>query len=72
MRERYHLKDQLVKLPRVHASTNVKRKFYARMTQGCPFEVRRRQPLLQPAIRRGGALPRMGVEHRWGREVAAG
>lgn len=42
------------------------------MTRGCLFEVRRRQPPLQPEIRRGGALPRMGVEHRWGREVAAG
>lgn len=53
MRERYHLKDQLVKKPHVHTLTNVKRKFYARMTRGCPFEVRRRQPLLQPEIRGG-------------------
>lgn len=42
------------------------------MTRGCLFEVRRRQPLLQPEIRGGEALPTMGVERRWGREVAAG
>jgi len=72
MRERYHLKDQRVQYPHVHASTNVKRKFYASMTRGCLFEVRRRQPLPQPEIRWREALPRMGVERRWGGEVAAG
>jgi hypothetical protein len=36
------------------------------MTRGCLFEVRRRQPLLQPEIRWGEVLPRMSVERRWG------